>query len=359
MMRALPRLVNDRDEEFLARYLPPGMPPSEMYNLLFAKGASWPVSVNEPSHLIDVAVDRELAAGRRVYLDYARDPQGLKFDSLSERARAWYRSKGLEAGDPRLSSPLERLKAINPPAVEWLAARGIHLAAGDRVEVAPAVQHFQGGVKIRTHAETTLRGLYAAGEVAGGQHGANRPGGNALLDAQVFGRIAGESAAEQALAAREDGAGPRPSPQEASEAVQRLFAPDGLAAEQVREQVRQAMSAACGVYRTEGGLRALVRELEELAAHGVNAQGVPLAYAVEVVNILQVAQLVARAALERDESRGPHLRFSDDVGAGSKPAPTLPLPQDDERWALYTVIRRGARGPLLERRQPVRPRREL
>ena len=353
MMRALPRLVSDWDEEFLARYLP-GTSCTEMYNLLFAKGASWPVSVNEPSHIIDVAVARELAAGRRVFLDYARDPQGLgssRQDAAPTRVRAWYQSKGLDIADPRARSPLGRLRAINPPAVEWLAVRGIDLAAGDRVEVAPAVQHFQGGVKIRTHGETTLRGLYAAGEVAGGQHGANRPGGNALLDTQVFGRIAGESAAEHALGASSRAMLARgPSPQDAASAVGSLFTLGGLAASAVRERVRVAMSAACGVYRTDAGLRELVQTSEDLASRGVSGPSrqdtASTACALEAVNILQVARLVARAALERNESRGPHLRFPAD---GS----LVPLPQDDARWAMYTVIRRGPQGPLLERRQPV------
>jgi len=404
MMRALPRLVNDRGEEFLARYqtsfnlpsdcdcgglklvCPPGTPYAEMYNLLFAKGASWPVSSREPSQVIDVAVARELAAGRRVFLDYARNPQGLppiapfgglppiqvgglELHSLSERVRSWYQGKGLGLNDPRALSPLARLGAINHPAVEWLAARGINLAAGDMVEVAPTVQHFQGGVKIRTRGETTLRGLYAAGEVAGGQHGANRPGGNALLDTQVFGRIAGESAAEYALALEWGKRGldssrailaRGPSQQDAALAIGRLFSLSGLTAPAVRERVGRAMSTACGVYRTEAGLSELMQELEELASRGVSAEGAPLAPdwiggrpstwigGLEAVNILQVAQLVARAALERDESRGPHLRFPAD---GS----LVPLPQDDTRWAMYTVIRLGAQGPILERRRPVRP----
>jgi len=393
MMRALPRLVNDQGEEFLARYLPPGTPYAEMYNLLFAKGASWPVSSREPSQVIDVAVARELAAGRRVFLDYARNPQGLppiaptrglELHSLSERVRSWYQGKGLGLNDPRALSPLARLEAINRPAVEWLAARGINLAAGDMVEVAPTVQHFQGGVKIRTRGETTLRGLYAAGEVAGGQHGANRPGGNALLDTQVFGRIAGESAAEYALAPDWiGGQTPRPDSEMAQCALRALLSAQtsfdsphdvenqnlsagGLAASAVRERVGRAMSTACGVYRTEAGLRELVQALEELAKRGVSAEGVPLAPdwigGLETMNILLVARLVARAALERDESRGPHLRFPTD--GSLVPLPPIPpiqsgafggLPQDDARWTMYTVIRLGAQGPILERRRPVRP----
>ncbi|MBM3190120.1 MAG: FAD-binding protein, partial [Chloroflexi bacterium] len=214
-----------------------------------------------------------------------------------------------------------------------------------------------------------LRGLYAAGEVAGGQHGANRPGGNALLDTQVFGRIAGESAAEHALAADSRAMLARgPSPQDAASAVGRLFSLGGNTASAVRERVRAAMSAACGVYRTEAGLRELVQTLEELASRGVSGPSrqdaastvgghAILARDLEAVNILQVARLVARAALERDESRGPHLRFPADGPLTPLPpnASIGGLPQDDARWAMYTVIRRGPQGPLLERRQPVRP----
>jgi succinate dehydrogenase / fumarate reductase flavoprotein subunit len=213
------------------------------------------------------------------------------------------------------------------------------------VEVAPAVQHFQGGVKIRTHGETTIPGLYAAGEVAGGQHGANRPGGNALLDTQVFGRIAGESAAAYALTQDK---GSVPSLKEAVRAVDMLLSPSGCDAESVRERVGRAMSRDCGVVRLEAGLRDLLGELDEIAQSGVGAQGVPLGHALESANILQVARLLARAALERGESRGPHLRF-DTLGASK------PLAQDDAHWTQYIVIRAGRDGPIIERREPVRP----
>src|SRR5208283_5540105 len=95
-------------------------------------------------------------------------------------------------------SPLYRLMEINPESVEWFKDRGIDLAKGDLIEVAECAQHFQGGVKIDEKARTTVTGLWAAGETAGGQHGANRPGGNALLDCQVFGKIAGVEAARAA-----------------------------------------------------------------------------------------------------------------------------------------------------------------
>jgi len=350
MMRALPRLVNDQGDEFLPRYFAPNTSHAEIYDTLFAKGASWPVSYEEPSRIIDIAVAVELAEGRRVFLDYRRDPVGLDLAKLADHVRSWYAQRA-QAGDVdflnggQMSSPLARLRAINRPSVEWLAARGVDLAAGDLVEIAPAVQHFQGGVKIHTQAETTVAGLYASGETAGGQHGANRPGGNALLDGQVFGRISGESAARYAKARRRDAS---LAPSIAESAVRALFKEMGADPTAVRADVGEAMTGACGVCRTEEGLRRLVSRLEAMAQRGIRVGTGSLAGAIEAVNILQVAQLVARAALERDESRGPHLRFGPDGWLD-------PLPRDDRRWIRYIVVRAGEHGPRIERREPVRP----
>jgi len=346
MMRALPRLINDESDQFLPRYFAPNTSYTEVYDLLFAKGSSWPVSYEEPSRIIDVAVALELAAGRQVFLDYSLDPVGLR--PFPDRARSWYAQRA-QAGDvdsgevDQMSSPLARLRAINRPLVEWLAARGIDLAAGDLVEIAPAIQHFQGGVKIRTHGETTVAGLYASGETAGGQHGANRPGGNALLDSQVFGRISGESAARYAKARRRDAA---LAPSIAESAVRAMFKETGADPTAVRADVGEAMTRACGVCRTEEGLRRLVSRLEAMAQRGARVGTNSLAWAREEVNILQVAQLVARAALERDASRGPHLRFGADGSLD-------PLPRDDRRWNRYIVVRAGEDGPSLERREPM------
>ncbi|MBC7237040.1 MAG: FAD-binding protein [Chloroflexi bacterium] len=350
MMRALPRLVNDQEEEFLFCYMPPGTAPATMYGILFAKGSSWPVSYREPSHIIDIAVDAERARGRRVFLDYSRNPlmlfePGADLGTLAEQVRRFYtQTEKIDLNDPAQSgTPLARLLAINWPSVEWLAERGIDLRRGDRVEIAPAIQHFQGGVKIRTQAETTVPGLYAAGEVAGGQHGANRPGGNALLDGQVFGRIAGESAARYAKRATIGGV---PDQEQAERAVRALLVSDGLPAAEVRRAVQEAMTRACGVYRTEEGLRRLNEKLGELESCGVRPDE-DLAAALEAVNILTVARLVARAAYVRDESRGPHLRFHQ----GSR----VPIPRDDERWNRYVVLWRGREGPQWSIREPVRP----
>jgi succinate dehydrogenase/fumarate reductase flavoprotein subunit len=347
MMRALPRLVNDCDEEFLPHYFAPDTPMAEIYNILFAKGASWPVSLEEPSHRIDIAVERERAAGRRVFLDFSRNPESLDWEALDPAILRWYREvKGVGLNDPALrQSPLHRLEAINPQSVAWLQERGIDLKAGQRVEIAPAIQHFQGGVKIRTHGETTLPGLYAAGEVSGGQHGANRPGGNALLDCQVFGRIAGESGAQIAaeLAPLDESVLTA-----AMSGLAALTEADGLPAAEVRTHAQRIVADAAGVVRTESGLRAGLKALAALRAEGMAADEHGLAYAVETRNTLDVTELVIRAALHRDESRGPHLRFA-------SPDAAEPIPRDDSRWQRYTVIQRGRKGAKLRAVEPVRP----
>ncbi len=340
MLRALPRLINDRGEEFLPRHFMPGTSLAEVYNVLFAKGASWPVSLEAPSHRVDIAVERERSAGRRVFLDYGTNPRGLEWAALDPAIGEWYRTrKGVDPAAPGVSgSPLRRLQAINPQAVEWLRERGVDLSAGDMVEIAPAVQHFQGGVKIRLRAETSLPGLYAAGEVAGGQHGANRPGGNSLLDCQVFGRIAGESAA---IEAQEQG---RMRPVDA--ATPELAGE--LSAAEMRARVRALASRAAGVVRTAEGLQRALDELHSLRARGLYADRHGLAYALETRNMLDVVELVLTAALRRDESRGPHLRFA-------TVNEFVPLPRDDSRWRRYIVLRRRDGRLHVEVREPVRP----
>jgi succinate dehydrogenase/fumarate reductase flavoprotein subunit len=336
MMRAVPRFAADGG--FIALDA----------DLVFAKGATWPVSAEAPTRAIDVAVFRERAAGRAVSLDFSANPSGFEFDRLEPRWRERYQSEIKQPGSERerARSPLARLREINPMAIAWLRERGIDVEAGDRIEIAPAAQHFQGGVKIRTQAETTVAGLFAAGECAGGQHGANRPGGNALLDTQVFGRIAGESAAAWARAnpPAQAAAGQR-SPLDA------LLSSGGLAATEARAAIQRAMGRAASVVRTPAGLQAAIEELGALRSRGIAADDAGAAFAVETRNLLDVAEMVLRAAALRRESRGPHLLFAraDDAE---------PLPRDDADWRRYIVIRRGDDGAMkLEPREPVRPTR--
>jgi len=242
--------------------------------------------------------------------------------------------------------PLARLEAINRPSVDWLAQRGIDLASGDRIELAPACQHFQGGVKIDTRAATSVPGLFACGEVAGGQHGANRPGGNALMDSQVMGKVAGEQAADFA---REASAG---EPLAATPAAE---APTGEAIDirQVRSRIQHLMTMYASIKRTRQGVADALGQLAHLRGRPWDAADPGEAYHQETRNIALVAEMVLTACGARTESRGPHLFFD-------SPESITPLPRRDPDWQTYNVLRRGEDGaPTLEARHPVEPDWEL
>jgi len=124
-MRAVPTLINDQGEEFLLDYFPEGTNRGEIYLTLFQKGANWPLSFEHKSWLIDVAIFKEMRKGRRIYLDYNRNPQGLRWTELKE-VGDWYKKvKGIDLlKEKKLQdSPLKRLKEINPEVMFWLRER--------------------------------------------------------------------------------------------------------------------------------------------------------------------------------------------------------------------------------------------
>jgi succinate dehydrogenase / fumarate reductase flavoprotein subunit len=346
MMRCWPRLVTDEDREFLFDYFPPGTPPEQMYAVLFRKGASWPVSREEPSHIIDIAVFSEMQKSRTVWMDFSRNPRGLDLSKMDPAL--WARFEGMKAlalaQPPLCDRPLARLAAINAPSVAWLKERGIDLAAGDRIELAPACQHFQGGVKINEQAATTVPGLFACGEVAGGQHGANRPGGNALMDSQVMGRKAGLSAADYANFTRtfpRGQAGPRPEAATAGG--------EAIDVREVRRAIQHLMSMRASIKRTADGVRDGRAELAALIRRKWDACGASDEFVAETRNIALVAEMVLAACGARTESRGPHLYFE-------SPDSISPLPRQDPAWQKYNVLRRGPGGQLLiESRKPAEP----
>jgi succinate dehydrogenase / fumarate reductase flavoprotein subunit len=350
MMRALPRFINERGEEFLPKYFPESTPSKEIYHVVFRKGASWPVSNEEPSHVIDVAVFKEMRAGHTVYLDYSKNPAGFDFDDLPKETQARYHSeiKAEISSEERSRSPLHRLREINPASIEWLREHGVDLSAGDRIELAPAIQHFQGGVKIRTRADTTIAGLYAAGEVAGGQHGANRPGGNALMDAQVFGEIAGRVASEEASAVELTPIGADRSAQWSAHLDILGDRTQGLPASQVRSRIQTILSGCASVVRTEKGLTEGLNALAALKAEGIYADEKGWAFALETINMYDVAEMVMRAACMREESRGPHLYFA-------HPDDAHPMPRNDEAWQRTIVLSKGRDGMRTETGTPMGP----
>jgi succinate dehydrogenase / fumarate reductase flavoprotein subunit len=161
-------------------------------------------------------------------------------------------------------------------------------------------------------------GLFAVGEVSGGMHGSNRLGGNSLSDLVVFGKRAGDGAADY-LESLADGARPAVAQAELDAAVEEALAPfariDGESPYVVHAELQQTMNDLVGLIRTEEEIKDALAALEKfkeraktLSVPGERAYNPGWHYAQDLRNMLLVAECVAMAALERQESRGGHTR---------------------------------------------------
>ena len=178
--QALPRYVSiDRDgrcHDFLSEH----MTLPEMLQNAFLKGYQWPFDPRKESgsSRIDMLVKAEEDNGRRVFLDYRRNPAGFRLNALSEEARGYLVNCGATQNEP-----IERLRAINPPAIELYKDHGIDLEK-EMLEIRVCAQHHNGGIAVDSDWQSGIPGLYVCGEAAG-TFGRYRPGGTALNSTQV------------------------------------------------------------------------------------------------------------------------------------------------------------------------------
>jgi succinate dehydrogenase / fumarate reductase flavoprotein subunit len=219
------------------------------------------------------------------------------------------------------------------------------------MEVGPTTHYIMGGIRVDGDSQmSTLPGLFAAGECAAGLHGANRLGGNSLSDLVVFGKRAGEHAAKFA---RESGAAAINQAETddavryALEPFERGATPHAEGPYQVQQDLQVMMQALVGIVRTaaemERALEGIGRLRERAARVGVagNREFNPGWHtALDLGNQLTVSEAIARAALERRESRGGH--FRDDC------------PDKDSAFAKFNiVVRKGADGGMQLAREPI------
>ena len=332
-LRAVPRIIDDTGREFLTDYFPLETSWSTIYDIVFRKGASWPVSNEHATRIIDIAVYKKMQEGHKVYLDYSQNPEGFVFTDLPKPDQERYRQEMVaDLGvEKRQASPLYRLQEINPDTIEWLQEHGIDIESNDKVEIAVCGQHFQGGVKIGQNGKTTVNGLYAVGEMAGGQHGANRPGGNALLDCQVFGKLAGETAVEEAFTIT----GQQITQDHIEtflEEIKRYDEIGGIPVRDYRMQLQDLVEKSAGLVRTEPGLTGGLNLLEnDFKNQRLFKGNFSYAFALENKNLTLVSEMVIRASKLRDESRGPHLRFANETINN-------PIERQDPRWQKYIVV---------------------
>ncbi len=235
---------------------------------------------------------------------------------------------------------LERLPQIRQLAIEFAGIDPIEIP----IPVRPGAHYQMGGVRTNQWGETDIPGLYAAGECACvSVHGANRLGGNSLLETIVFGRRAGVRAAEFVGTVS-----PR-TPSETSlrneqERITRLMNHMGRErAWQLRDELGQVMAQNLGIFRTQKSMREAAEKVRELKARAMYLSlqdkgkvfNSELIQSLELFSLLDLAETIVAGALARQESRGAHYRSD--------------FPQrDDVNWLKHTLAYRTPDGPRLE-----------
>src|ERR1700729_3905897 len=348
----------------------------------------WPISVRGLLVTESVRGDGGVlrnSEGKRYMFNYVPDVFRAQYAETEEEADRWYTDPDHNRRPPELLPRDEVARSIN---AEVKAGRGsphdgVFLDIASRLpaaeierrlpsmchqfkeladvditkepmEVGPTFHYVMGGVEVDPEtAAAAVPGLFAAGEVSGGMHGSNRLGGNSLSDLLVFGKRAGMGAVEY-LDALGDA---RPTATDAkleaarAEALAPLERTGGENPYTVHSEVQQTMSDLVGIIRKEEEIKAALAELEKLRtrAANVSAEGGP-AYnpgwhlALDLRNILLIADCVAQAALERQESRGGHTR--DD------------FPEMSPEWRKVNLIAVLDGDHVVLKKQPMAPMRE-
>ncbi|MET7832899.1 fumarate reductase/succinate dehydrogenase flavoprotein subunit [Micromonospora sediminicola] len=288
--------------------------------------------------------------GKRFMFDYVPDVFRKQYAETEEEADRWYTDPDNNRRPPELLPRDEVARAINSEvkAGRGTPAGGVYLDIASRksaeeirrrlpsmyhqfkeladvditkepMEVGPTCHYVMGGVEVDPDsgaAAGTVRGLFAAGEVSGGMHGSNRLGGNSLSDLLVFGKRAGGHAATYTdqLTAR-----PAVSVAAVEAAVETALAPlqrdTGESPYQLQQDLQVVMGDLVGIIRREGELADALGRLTELrervakvSAVGGRRYNPGWHLALDLRNMLVVSECTAKAALERQESRGGHTR---------------------------------------------------
>ena len=200
------------------------------------------------------------------------------------------------------------------------------------IEVAPTAHHFMGGLKIDTDASTSLENLFGAGEVCGGVHGANRLGGNALADTQVFGKIAGESASKVAKES-EIKTNDEMVEKEASR-IENLINEGSIKPQEFKNRIKNLMWEKVAIVRDEKGLNEALKqllemqkELKNLNVRDIKQYNDDLVTALEVTNMVEICILIVKTAILRRESRGAHYRSD--------------FPESSDEWKRSIIVNKN------------------
>jgi succinate dehydrogenase/fumarate reductase flavoprotein subunit len=311
------------ERNFLADYY---RTTQELASNIFRKGYQWPFHATRMldfgSSLLDLAVFRETQRGRKVFMDFNRNPLPVpgdaefSLDRLDEDVRAY-----LANGGALLEKPLDRLRQMNPLSIE-LYKRYKYDITRDPLEFAINNQHMNGGLEVDTWGATNLEGCYAVGEAAG-THGVTRPGGAALNAGQVF----GTRCAEHIAARRKPNAAISSEQALVEEAVTNtlgaLRADSGLNGAAIRKDVQDRMSDHAAILCNAAGVKAAAEAAQALN-ESIQQQGISFDGANEALRALQWRQtaLASEAVLAA-------LAFYLERGGGSRGARAVCDPNGD------------------------------
>jgi succinate dehydrogenase / fumarate reductase flavoprotein subunit len=289
------------------------------------------------------------------------DPKRMELSTRDVVARAIYtevkEGRGTEHGGAFLDisqKPAEYVKRKLPSMYhQFLELADVDITKGP-MEVGPTCHYMMGGVRVEAEtAATTVPGLFAAGEVAAGLHGANRLGGNSLSDLLVFGRRAGLASAEQA---KKQDAGAI-DPDQINAAEREALAPFERKTSEnpymLHEDLQQIMQNLVGIFRTEEDLHSALGTIAQLneRAQGLSITGSRMFnpgwhLCADLKSMLTVSEAVTRSALARKESRGAHSRID--------------FPNYDPAWGKQNnIISRRGNEMVLQQRPTAQPPEEL
>lgn len=330
-MQVLPRVYStaadgNDEREFLMDFFTDA---HDMLSKLFLKGYQWPFDVRkvaDGSSIIDILVYLETCKGRKVYLDYRKNPVdgAFSYDALLPEAREY-----LERAGACFGTPIERLAHMNQPAIDFYRDKGVDLYT-QPLEIALCAQHNNGGIGIDCWWQTDVKGLFAVGEAAA-SHGVYRPGGTALNAGQV-----GSTRAAQYIAARCQGDAPACFDTEAAAALAEMGAlADACRADtgNVRalwQHAAEEMSRCGAAIRDPAQIRAYGKQVEaQLAGFAKTVKAgsrteLAMVYRLRDMLLSQHAYLTAMAdyTAHGGQSRGSALYT--DLTGGVKPFAQLP-----------------------------------
>jgi fumarate reductase (CoM/CoB) subunit A len=227
---------------------------------------------------------------------------------------------------------LQRYRNYFPPGI---VSEGVK-----ELIVSPSCVYAMGGCVIDVETRTNVDGLFAAGEVTGGAHGANRLGGNSLPEIFVFGRIAGENAGDYAKSHHSVRVDEQDISFEKSR-IESFIGGNSDLNENLSHELQETMWNKAGIIRNGNGLKEALDKINEIRTESLNAKAadIPgLMRRLELDNLLLVGEMVARTALARTESRGSHFRED--------------YPAEDEKW-LANLFITNKNGEMVIEKKPV------